>query len=150
MKKNQTLASLETIINLQQPDYDRTLSDFPSKEEIKFRRNKVNQLRICGYTNEMIAKKIGCGISTIEKDLRDIRERSKLWYEEEIITEFCQSLHDSIILCDNAIEDLQILYSEHHDLDSKCMILSKISEFEERKISLYQKTKSVQKYLEKL
>lgn len=146
MKKKQTLSELSTIINLQKPDYDEKLSDLPSQDKVKFRRNRVNHLRIRGYSNEDIAIKIGCSLSTIEKDLQDIRERSRKWYENESIVDFCQSLNDSIILCDNAIEDLEILYLEYSDLDSKIKILNTISDFEERKIILYNKTKAVQKY----
>ena len=146
MKKKQTLIELSTIVNLQIPNYDETLSDLPSQDKVKFRRNRVNHLRIRGYSNEDIAVKIGCSLSTIEKDLQDIRERSRKWYESESIIDFCQSLQDSIILCDNAIEDLQILYSEYNNLDSKIKILNTISDFEERKINLYNKTKSLQKY----
>lgn len=148
MKKNQTFLELSTIINLQKPDYDETLSDLPSKDKVKFRRNKVNHLRIRGYSNEDIAIKIGCSLSTVEKDLQDIRERSRKWYESESIIDFCQSLHDSIILCDNVIEDLQILYQECNSVSLKLDVLSKISEFELKKTSLYQKTKAVQKYIQ--
>lgn len=147
MKKKQTLVELSTIVNLQNPDYDETLSNLPSKDKIKFRRNRINRLRIRGYSNEDIAIKIGCSLSTVEKDLQDIRERSRKWYESESIIDFCQSLHDSIILCDNAVEDLQILYQECDNIPLKLVILSKISEFEVKKTSLYQKTKAVQKYI---
>lgn len=150
MKVKQTFVDLKTIINLQKPDYDLTLSNFPSQDKIKFRRDRVNRLRIRGCLNEVIAIKIGCSLSTIEKDLCEIRERSKQWYENESIKDFCQSLQDSIILCDNAIEDLQILYTECEDVDSKLSILNTISDFEERKTNLYQKTKSVQNYLRRL
>lgn len=148
MKKRQTFTELSTLINLQKPDYDDSLSNLPSQDKIKFRRDKVNRLRISGYTNSEISAKIGCSLSTVEKDLQDVRERSRKWYESESIIDFCQSLHDSIILCDNAIEDLQILYSEYNDLDSKLKIHSKILEFEEKKMSLYSYTQGVQKYLQ--
>lgn len=148
MKTKQTLVELKTIINLQKPDYDDSLSNFPSKDKIKFRRDRVNRLRLQGYINEEISQKVGCSLSTIEKDLHDIRERSKQWYENESINDFCQSLHDSIIILDNAIVDLQILYKEHDDLSSKLEILSKISEFEERKMQLFEKTHVVQKFIE--
>lgn len=149
MKKKQTLVSLQTIVNLQNPDYDPRLSNLPSQDKIKFRRDRVNRLRIRGYSNEQISQKIGCSISTIEKDLQDIRERSMRWYEKDSIMDFCQSLNDAIILCDNAIEDLQILYQECDDVNSKLVILSKISEFEERKTELYKQTQAVQKFIDK-
>ena len=150
MKQKQTFVELKTLVNLQIPNYDNSLSDLPSQDKIKFRRDRVNRLKIRGYSNDIIAIKIGCSLSTVEKDLQDIRERSKKWYESESIIDYCESLQDSIILCDNAIEDLEILYSEYDDLDSKIKILNTISDFEERKIKLYNKTKSVQKYCEVL
>ena len=94
MKVKQTFVELKTIVNLQKPDYDDLLSDLPSKDKIKFRRDRVNRLRMRGYINEDISIKIGCSLSTVEKDLYDIRERSKQWYEKESIDDFCQSLHD--------------------------------------------------------
>jgi hypothetical protein len=147
MKKEKTLACLQTIVNLQNPDYDNSLSNYPCQDKIKFRRDRINRLRIQGYSNEIISRKVGCSVSTVEKDLQDIRERSRQWYEEESITDFCQSLHDAIILYDNAIEDLQILYQEYDDIESKFVILAKISEFMERKTELYEKTKAVRKWL---
>lgn len=148
MKTKQTFVELKTIINLQKPDYDNLLTILPSKDKIKFRRDRINRLRIRGCLNEKISQEIGCSLSTVEKDLHDIRERSIQWYENESIKDFCQSLYDSIIIHDNAIEDLQILYQECEDANTKLTILSKISEFGERKIEMYEKTHAVQKFIE--
>ncbi|MDE1769384.1 MAG: hypothetical protein KGI28_02365 [Thaumarchaeota archaeon] len=150
MKKRQTLTTLQTIINLQDPSYEESTSNTISQDKIKFRRRRINQLHLRGYTNVEISNFIGCSLRTIEKDLHDINELSRHWFEEQSIKDFCQSLQDSIILLDNAIKDLQILYAEHDDLDSKLKILSKIPEFEEKKYQLYFKTKSVQMYLGEL
>jgi IS30 family transposase len=147
MKQKQTFVELKTLVNLQIPNYDNSLSDLPSQDKIKFRRDRVNRLRISGYSNEDIAGKIGCSLSTVEKDLQDIRGRSRKWYESESIIDFCQSLQDSVILCDNAIEDLQVLYHESDNIKSKLEILSKILEFEERKTHFFEKTHAVQKYI---
>jgi len=147
MKGKQTLVELKTIVNLQIPEYDDSLTNLPDQDKIKFRRDRVNRLKIRGYTNIEISEKVGCSLSTIEKDLQIIRERSKKWYADESIKDYCQSIQDYIIFYDNAIEDLQILYNECIDIKYKLEIISKISEFEERKIYLYEKTKSVQNYL---
>jgi len=69
MKKKQTLVDLQTIVNLQKPDYDPTLSNLPSQDKIKFRRDRVNRLRVRGYSNEQISQRVGCSISTVEKDI---------------------------------------------------------------------------------
>ena len=58
MKKNQTFTYLQTIINLQKPDYDNSLSNLPSQDKIKFRRDRINRLRIRGISNEIIAHKL--------------------------------------------------------------------------------------------
>lgn len=117
------------------------------QEKIAYRRKRVNQLRLRGYTNQQIADKIGCNLSTVEKDLQDIRQNARKWFEEDTITEYCQSINDGIILCDNVIEDLQILYIDEVDTGKKLQILSLISTYEIKKTELYEKTKSVQNYL---
>jgi hypothetical protein len=147
MKEKQTLVELETIVNLQIPEYDKSLTDLPDQDKIKFRRDRINRLQISGYTNKEIAKKIGCSLSTVEKDLQIIRERSKKWYEFESINDYCKSIQDFIIFYDIVINDLQILYQESIEFKEKLKILDKISEFEERKLELYSKTKSVKNYL---
>jgi hypothetical protein len=148
MKVKQTLVELKTIVNLQNPDYDDLLTNLPDQDKIKFRRDRVNRLRINGYRNKEIAEKIGCSLRTVEKDLQDIRERSRKWYADESIKDYCQTIQDFVIFYDNAIEDLQILYQESNEVEEKIKILDKISEFEEKKLELYTKTKSVQKFFQ--
>ena len=149
MKEKQTLVDLKTIVNLQIPEYDNSLTNLPDQDKIKFRRDRVNRLRISGYINKEIAEKVGCSLSTVEKDLQIIRERSKKWYSEESIKDYCQSIQNFIIFYDNAIEDLQILFNESADVKEKIEILDKIVEFKERKLELYLKTKSVGDFLER-
>ena len=147
MKEKQTLVELETIVNLQIPEYDKSFTNLPDQDKIKFRRDRVNRLQISGYTNKEIAKKIGCSLSTVEKDLQIIRERSKKWYESESIYDYCQSIQDFIIFYDNAIEDLQILYQESTTIKQKLEILDKIAEFKNLKLELYSHTQSVKRYV---
>ena len=137
---------LEEMQNLSDVTLTET-SDSIIQEKIAYRRKRVNQLRLRGYTNQQIADKIGCNLSTIEKDLHVTRENTKQWFEENSVIEYCQSLNDCIIVYDNAIEDLQILYTEDCTVESKLRILSMIAQFEEKKIMLYEKTRSVQQYL---
>ena len=150
MKEKQTLVELKTIVNLQIPEYDKLLSNHPNQDKIKFRRDRVNRLRISGYTNMVISEKVGCSLSTVEKDLQIIRERSKKWYADESIKDYCESIQDFIIFYDNAIEDLQILYHESVDVKEKIEILNKISEFKTNKLELYSKTKSAKNFTEEL
>ena len=147
MKEKQTLVELKTIVNLQIPKYNNSLTDLPDQDKIKFRRDRVNRLRISGYINKEIAEKVGCSLSTVEKYLQVIRERSKKWYSEESIKDYCQSIQNFIIFYDNAIEDLQILFNESVDVKEKIEILDKIVEFRNLKLELYSHTQSVQRYV---
>ena len=70
MKENQTLVELKTIVNLQIPEYDNSLTNLPDQDKIKFRRDRVNRLRISGYINKEIAANVGYSLSTLEKDLQ--------------------------------------------------------------------------------
>lgn len=148
MKEKQTLVELKTIVNLQIPEYDNSLTDLPDQDKIKFRRDRINRLRISGYTYNEIARKIGCSLSTVEKDLQIIRERSKKWYEIESINDYCQSIQDFVIFYDNVINDLQILYQETSEIKEKLEIIDKIIEFKKSKLKLYSHTQSVKKFIE--
>ncbi len=139
---------LDEIKNLTNLTLSET-SDSIINEKVGYRRKRVNQLRLRGDTNQRIAEKIGCNLSTVEKDLKSIRENARVWLEQDSITEYCQSINDGIVLCDNVIEDLQILYQENVDFDTKLKILAMISEYETKKTQLYEKTRSVQCFLER-
>lgn len=149
MKEKQTHVELKTIVNLQIPEYDNSLTNLPDQDKIKFRRDRVNRLKIRGYMDKEIAEKIGCSLRTIENDLQIIRERSKKWYTDESIKDYCQEIQDFVILYDIVIDDLQILYNETTDTKEKIEILDKIMEFKDKKLELYSKTKSVGEFLER-
>jgi len=128
---------------------DLTVKEFTSimHEKIHYRRKRVNQLRSQGHTNQEIAVEIKCKLSTVEKDLHEIRELSRQWYEKDSVTNYCESLHDGIVLYDNLMGELQILNSEPLPIDQKLQILHMISEYEIKKINLYRETIAVQNYL---
>ena len=147
MKEKQTLVALKTIVNLQIPEYNKSLTNLPSQDKIKFSRDRVNRLRISGYTNMVISEKVGCSLSTVEKDLQIIRERSKKWYADESINDYCQSIQNFVIFYDLAVKDLQILYQETIEIKEKLEILNKITEFRNSKLQLFSHTQSVQRYV---
>ena len=147
MKKQQSEYFIEDISNL--PQIKLHESELTIVEEkIMYRRKRVNQLRLLGYTNKEIAKEIGYKLSTIEKDNHVIRELSRQWFEEDSITEYCESLYNSIILFDCGIEELRLMYQEENGVENKIKIWSKIIEFENKKLILLEKTNAVKKYLE--
>ena len=147
MKKQQSEYFIEDISYLPQIKlHESELTVM--QEKIMYRRKRVNQLRLSGYTNKEIAKEIRCELSTIEKDNHAIRESSRQWFEEDSITEYCESLHNAIVLYDCGIEELRLMYQEENGVENKIKIWSKIIEFENKKLILLEKTKAVKKYLE--
>ncbi|MGI0021689.1 MAG: ECF-type sigma factor [Nitrososphaeraceae archaeon] len=123
------------------------LSTTPKQDLISFRRNKVNQLRLQGYANKEIAKKLHLSLSAIEKDIHFIREKSRSWFRTESIKDYCVSIYDSISLCDIKIEELRLLGREKDNLIRKIKILDEIRKTEAQKMKLYEKTGAIQKFL---
>lgn len=146
MKKYYSLLKLEDVQKLPNITLSES-NDSIMQEKIKYRRKTVNQFRLRGYTNQQIAEKIGASLSTIEKDLEAIRENVRQWFEEDAITEYCQSIYDGITLCDNILEELDVLYLDESDGEMKIKILSLISIYEHKKQQLYEETMAVRRYL---
>ena len=52
------------------------------KEKIKSRQHEVHLLHLQGFSNKEIADKLGVSLSTVEKDLHEVREQIKSWIED--------------------------------------------------------------------
>ena len=53
-------------------DYTRRL--LPSKDKVRLRRDKIIQCMVKGMTQEEISMEVKCSLSTIEKDIKAIRD----------------------------------------------------------------------------
>ena len=53
-------------------DYTRRL--LPSKDKVRLRRDKIIQCMVKGMTQEEISMEEKCSLSTIEKDIKAIRD----------------------------------------------------------------------------
>lgn len=146
MKARYALLDIEKIETIPNITLDNSKTT-PSQDKIHYRRKRINQLRLRGYTNKQIADQIGCDLSTVEKDLHTIRELSRQWYDEDAIMEYCQSLNSAIVICENTVEELQVLYENETNLELKLQILTKITEIEDKKIRIYEKTRAVTKFI---
>lgn len=51
-------------------------------EKIRARQKQVHILHLQGFTNQEIADKVGVSVSTVEKDLHEIKEQISSWLEE--------------------------------------------------------------------
>ena len=83
------------------------------QEKIEYRRARVYILKNQGYTNQVIADKIGISLSTIEKDLKEIRKGWKNFIEEHstleilVLKEKVETDHILIVKLISKIDDLE-------------------------------------------
>lgn len=143
MRKNIPTLDYEIFSNVPKILLNRYAN--PVYDKIAYRRKRINELRLCGYTNQEISDKIKCSISTVEKDQNYIRDNIKRWFESEAIKDYCQSLNDAIVLYDVVIRELQLLYQ--YEEERRFEILLKIIEFQNSKTLLYEQTFSVRNYV---
>ena len=117
------------------------------QEKIHYRRKRINELRMRGCTNKEISDKLGYSLSTVEKDLKGLRDSMKSWYEEESVIDYCQSIHESVTMYELMLAELKEMYSKADNDKERLEIMTKIGEFQERIAKLYQETAAVQKYI---
>ena len=84
------------------------------QEVIEYRRKKVYQLKVQGYSNQQIADKIGVCLSTIEKDLKVIRKHLKNcfieeppWQEIRELKENVETDHKLIVKLNSKIDEME-------------------------------------------
>ncbi|MEM2160780.1 MAG: hypothetical protein QXN55_07505 [Candidatus Nitrosotenuis sp.] len=148
VKQQYVTVELEDIQNT--PRLELKEDNSIQQQKIKERRKIVHDYHIRGYFDQGIAEKLGYSLSTIEHDLHQIRRSARKWYEEEIITEYCTSLHDSVVLYDFALADLKILYREADEIGSKLEILRTMADFSQKRAQFYEKTSIIRRYLQGL
>lgn len=97
-----------------------------TKIEIDNRRNKVYHLDLQGYSNEEIAKELQVSLSTIEKDLRNIRLHCLKWAQDIIGSNSKKSMLDSYTRIEIVQKELWNLYRNEKDTKAKRQILNSI------------------------
>jgi len=80
------------------------------KERIESRRQKVYALYLKGHTNQEIAKEVGTSLSTIEKDIHEIKKEYKTWFHNLNETGIYQMFRDS---CEQLVQIRNELWKQY-------------------------------------
>jgi len=100
------------------------------------RQKQAYTLHLQGYQNNETAEKLNVSLSTIEKDLHEIREDAGNWFKEISKSGLGKSLVDAFLQIDEAQKELWRLYRTGKD-ESKPKILDEIINASVKKKELF-------------
>lgn len=104
----------------------------------KFERQKQVYLQdLQGYKNKEIAETMGVSLSTIEKDLHEIRQQAKTWFLELTKSGLAKSLADAVSQIDLVQKELWKLYRVSGINVTKTKILNSIADNSVKKKELF-------------
>jgi len=128
------------------PDQISSKYENRKDEEQKFTGDKLDKLErqkqtylldLQGFQNKEISEKLHVSLSTIEKDLNDIREESKEWFKKISKSGLAKSLVDAVLQIDYAQKELWSLYREETQKQIKIKILNLIIDSSLKKKGLF-------------
>jgi len=90
------------------------------------RQKLVYTYRLQGHKNEEIADKLNVSLSTIEKDIHEIKEKSLDWFKLLIKNGMAQSLVDAVFQIDEVQKELWAKYRQSENTDHQLKILNSI------------------------
>ena len=90
------------------------------------RQKLVYSMNLQGYTNQEIRKNLNVSLSTIEKDLHEIRLKAKEWFIEVSSSGLAKSLIDAVFQIDFVQKELWKLYREETKQPIKIKLLVSI------------------------
>lgn len=97
------------------------------KSQIIARQEKTWELKLQGFSNEQIAKKLGVSTKTVERDLCDLKKKSVEWMERLPKGEIQMFHRTNFEIAGKITNELWNLYEENKDEKQKLAILTKIA-----------------------
>jgi transposase len=101
------------------------------------RQRIVYVLELQGLSNKEISKKLGVSMSTVEKDLRQIREMAKDWFLFLTSSGMAKSLADACVQLDEAQKEFWRMYRASDDKQVQIKILNSIVDASMKKKDLF-------------
>lgn len=101
------------------------------------RQKQVYLLDLQGYKNQDIAGKLQVSLSTIERDLREIKEQSKSWFIEMTKNGLGKSFVDAYFQLNLVEHELWSMYRESVQHHLKIKILTAIADIAFKKKDLF-------------
>lgn len=99
-----------------------------AKEKIKSRQHEVHVLHLQSFSNKEIAEKLGVSLSTVEKDLHEIREDIKSWFEDFRSKGVYYYFRNSYEQLEQIQKELWQKYREEKDRKNQIKILDSIAD----------------------
>ena len=96
--------------------------------QIVARQEKTWDLKLQGFSNEQIAKKLGVSTKTVERDLCDLKKKSVEWMERLPKGEIQLFHRTNFEIVGKITNELWKLYEESKDEKQKLAILTKIAQ----------------------
>jgi len=117
-----------------------------SEEKIEYRRKRVYLLKNKGNSNQQIATKIGVCLSTIEKDLKEIRKQLKGWFDDITINESHGAFVSSILQLEIILNKLWNYFRQEKDPREARKILLQIVDTTVKLTKLFELSKHHRDY----
>jgi len=106
------------------------------KEKIEERRKKVSFLDSQGFSNEEIAKQLEVSLSTIEKDLHDMKYYYLKWSQEMLELDYMKPYLEAKAQLDFIQKEFWIMYRKEENEVVKRQILNSITSLATKKMNI--------------
>ena len=120
------------------------------KEKVEYRRKRVYLLKNSGYSNKEIAEKIKVSLSTVEKDLNEIRHQVKDWFDHISKNESHNAIVSSILQLELVSSKLWNYFRQEKDPREARKILLQIVDTTCKRTKLFQFSKHLAEYSKEL
>ena len=107
------------------------------KKSISNRQKLVHSLDLQGFSNQEIADQINVSLSTVEKDLNEMRQNIRDWFSEIGSEDRYLAFVDAVIHIDMVQKQLWQMAREQKDQKEKVNLLDKITDNAIKKSGLF-------------
>ncbi|MEC4849113.1 MAG: ECF-type sigma factor [Nitrosarchaeum sp.] len=107
------------------------------KLSISARRKLVHSLDLQGFSNQEIAKQLNVSLSTIEKDLNEMKQNIREWFSQLGSEERYLAFIDAVIHIDLSTKQLWKMAREEKDQKEKIKLLDQITNNAVKKAGLF-------------
>ena len=111
--------------------------NFEVKLNISDRRKLVHTLDLQGYTNQEIADQVGVSLSSVEKDLSEIRQNIREWFSQLGSVERYLAFVDAVLHLDAVQKQLWKMTREEQDSKERAKLFQQITDNAEKKAGLF-------------
>ena len=120
---------------------NQTRKDDTQKFEVKLsisdRRKLIHTLDLQGFANQEIADQVGVSLSSVEKDLSEIRQNIREWFSQLGSVERYLAFVDAVLHLDAVQKQLWKMTREEQDSKERAKLFQQITDNAEKKAGLF-------------